>query len=122
MGPIMGLGEGKAAMVVPCTGDGRAGFAKERLFRDVMLLRRLLVRSLVCNIKWRRIGGVTISVLSWKFNLNELSESRISNSHNISFLVTSANLDAIEEKKKTSESTHEDVGFILFSKDSSLSF
>lgn len=100
MGPIMGLGEGKAAMVVPCTGAGRGGFAKERLFRDVMLLRRLLVRSLVCNIKWRRIGGVTISISSRKFNLNELSESRISNSHNILFLVTSANLDAIEKKNK----------------------
>ena len=52
MEPTMGPEEGKAGMVVPCAGAGRAVLAKDRLFRDVMLLSRLLVRSLVCNIKW----------------------------------------------------------------------
>lgn len=47
----MGPEEGKAGMVVPCAGAGRAVLAKDRLFRDVMLLSRLLVRSLVCNVK-----------------------------------------------------------------------
>lgn len=51
MGPIMGLGEGKAAMVVPCTGAGRAVLPMDRLLREVMLLSRLLVRSLVCKRK-----------------------------------------------------------------------
>lgn len=48
-GPTIGPEEGKADMVVPCTGAGRAEFAKDRLFRDVILLSRLLVRSLVCK-------------------------------------------------------------------------
>lgn len=51
MGLIMEPEEGKDAMVEPCTGAGRGVLAKERLFRDVMLLRRLLVRSLVCSKK-----------------------------------------------------------------------
>lgn len=51
MEPTMGLEEGKADMVAPCTGAGRAALAKDRLFRVVMLLSRLLVRSLVCNVK-----------------------------------------------------------------------
>lgn len=55
MGPIMVPEEGKAAMVEPCTGAGRGALARERLFRDVMLLRRLLVRSLACNIKSGKI-------------------------------------------------------------------
>lgn len=55
MGPIMVPEEGKAAMVEPCTGAGRGVLPKERLFRDVMLLRRLLVRSLACNIKSGKI-------------------------------------------------------------------
>lgn len=49
--PIMGLEVGKADMVVPCTGPGRGVLARDMLLRDVMLLRRLLVRSLVCNVK-----------------------------------------------------------------------
>lgn len=58
--PSMGLGEGKAAMVVPCTGAGRAVLAKDRLFKDVMF-RRLLVRSLVCNIKWGKNGVFVVT-------------------------------------------------------------
>lgn len=54
MEPTMGPGEGKADMVVPCTGAGRGELANDRLFRDVMLLSRLLVRSLVCDIRWRK--------------------------------------------------------------------
>lgn len=49
MEPTMGPGEGKAAMVELCTGEGRAVLANERLFSEVMLLSRLLVRSLVCK-------------------------------------------------------------------------
>lgn len=51
MGLIMEPEDGKGAMVEPCTAAGRGVLAKERLFRDVMLLRRLLVRSLACNTK-----------------------------------------------------------------------
>lgn len=47
MEPTIGPEEGNVDMVDPCTGAGRAVFAMDR---DVMLLRRLLVRSLVCNI------------------------------------------------------------------------
>lgn len=50
MGLIMEPEEGKEAMVEPCTGAGRGVLAKERLFRDVMLLRRLPVRSFAYNI------------------------------------------------------------------------
>ncbi|KAG7225688.1 hypothetical protein INR49_012274 [Caranx melampygus] len=42
MEPTMGVEEGKAEMVEPCTGAGRAVLANDRLFSDVMLLRRLL--------------------------------------------------------------------------------
>lgn len=55
LGPIMEPEEGKAVMVEPCTGAGRGALAKERLFRDVMLFRRLFVRSLACN---RRSGKI----------------------------------------------------------------
>lgn len=51
MEPIIGLEEGKPEMVELCTGAGRAALAIDRLFNDVMLFRRLLVRSLVCKIR-----------------------------------------------------------------------
>lgn len=51
MEPIMGLEDGKPEMVELCTGAGRAVLASDRLFSDVMLFRRLLVRSLACNRK-----------------------------------------------------------------------
>lgn len=53
MEPTIGPEEGNADMVDPCTGAGRAVFAMDR---DVMLLSRLLVRSLVCNITSRMIS------------------------------------------------------------------
>lgn len=55
MGATIGVEEGKTEMVVPCTGAGRGVLAKDKLFRDVMLFRRLLVRSLVCNTKKSKI-------------------------------------------------------------------
>lgn len=51
----MGLEEGKPDMVELCTGAGRAVLAIDRLFSDVMLFRRLLVRSLACNGKSERV-------------------------------------------------------------------
>lgn len=53
MEPTIGPEEGNADMVDPCTEAGRAAFAMDR---DVMLLSRLLVRSLVCNITSRMIS------------------------------------------------------------------
>lgn len=51
----MGLEEGKPEMVELCTGAGRAVLVIDRLFSDVMLFRRLLVRSLACNGKSERV-------------------------------------------------------------------
>lgn len=55
MEPIMGLEDGKPEIVEFCTGAGRAVLASDRLFSDVMLFRRLLVRSLACNRKIKMV-------------------------------------------------------------------
>lgn len=49
MDPTTGVAELKAGMVGPGIGAGRAALAKDRLSIAVILLKRLLVRSLVCN-------------------------------------------------------------------------
>lgn len=68
MGLIMEPEEGKGAMAEACTGAGRGVLAKERLFRDVMLLRRLLVRSLAYNIKPGKIyHKSTWTSIRWMF-------------------------------------------------------
>lgn len=73
MGPIMGLGEGKAAMVVPCTGAGRAVLPMDRLFREVMLLSRLLVRSLVCKRKEKHQHQRALQQKHWALSAESLT-------------------------------------------------